>query len=407
MRIFFLLHDAYGTGGIVRSSFTTAGALAAAGHDVEVVSLTRRRREPFFTPPAGVQLRLLVDPDEPPTGRASWLAAFLGRRRTRLTHPGDRVMPERLSLWTDLRLVRWLRSAGPSVIVSTRPMLHLLAARWAAPEATLVVAEHMNFDTRDTRLHTALHWLAPGIDGVAVLTDRDAEDQRRLFRGTDVRVQTIPNALPWAVGDEGRPREKWVVALGRLSTQKGFDRLVQAYAPLVQSHPDWQLRIYGGGKDRDQLQRQIDQLGVGGHVQLMGRTDDAPGVLATASVLAMSSYYEGLPMVLIEALGKGLPVVAMDCPRGVRELVDDEVTGLLVPAGEVDALRKGLRRLMDDPELRARFGRAGVEEAAAYTDERVARRWEEFLTEVVARHRPVRRLRWRSRAGDRVATRAD
>ena len=102
-------------------------------------------------------------------------------------------------------------------------------------------------------------------------------------------------------------------------------RLVSAWAPLAESRPDWRLDIYGHGSRHDSLAAQIEELGIGHRVRLAGVTDQFEQRLQEASIYAMSSRFEGLPMVLLEALSKGVPPVSFDCPEGPRQLIESGV----------------------------------------------------------------------------------
>ena len=126
--------------------------------------------------------------------------------------------------------------------------------------------------------------------------------------------------------------------MGRFKYQKGFDMLVDAFAGVAERHPDWRLRIVGHGHLREPLQERIDALGLGDSVELAGPTDDVPGEMARASIYALSSRFEGFPLVLIEAMSKGMAIAAFDCPTGPAEIIDDHRNGLLVPALDTPAL---------------------------------------------------------------------
>ncbi len=169
--------------------------------------------------------------------------------------------------------------------------------------------------------------------------------------------------------------------------QKGFDLLIPAFAQVVREHPEWRLRIFGTGPRRGQLAGLIEQHGLGGHVALRGRTDRLEEELTDASVYALSSRFEGLPMVMIEAMTHALPVVAFDCPTGPGDVLTDGVDGVLVPPRDVDALAAALSRVIADRKLRVRMGRAALRTSRAYGPDQIMPLWEDLFSELLAGER--------------------
>jgi glycosyltransferase involved in cell wall biosynthesis len=114
-------------------------------------------------------------------------------------------------------------------------------------------------------------------------------------------------------------------------------------------------------------------------VELRGYTRNLPDVLANASIFAMTSLSEGFPMVLIEAMSTGIPLIAFDCPRGPGETIRHRENGLLIPEGPVRRFSRGLEKLVADADLRARLGAQGLRDAEAYTIDNIAAEWQHFL----------------------------
>jgi glycosyltransferase involved in cell wall biosynthesis len=373
--ITFLMHDAFSGGGVSRTTTNLANHLAQT-RDVRVISLYRRRKHARFELDDSIEVTVLDDL------RQDFLRRSLRRQPSRL-----RPMPSRrnMSLLSDLLLRRAIRNVRSGVIVSTRPTLHLALTEYARPEVTTVGWEHLNYVARSQspRLLEVLHTAVPRLDGYVVLTEADAEDYRRDLPGLRTQLQVIRNSVTWPIRSEpaavSSVDSKVVVAAGRLVPRKGFRRLVRAFAPVARRHPDWQLHIYGNGEQKQDIADLIHRLGLDAQVELRGYTRNLPDVLANASIFAMTSLSEGFPMVLIEAMSTGIPLIAFDCPRGPGETIRHRENGLLIPEGPVRRFSRGLEKLVADADLRARLGAQGLRDAEAYTIDNIAAEWQHFL----------------------------
>lgn len=164
-------------------------------------------------------------------------------------------------------------------------------------------------------------------------------------------------------------RAKRLIFVGRVVEQKGLGVLFDSLDLVAGEAPDLELVVVGDGPDRAKLERQANDRGFGDRVQFVGSKSpaDVAALLATADIFVLPSFAEGVPVVLMEALGSGLPVVA-SFVGGIPELVEDGVTGFLVPPGEPVALADRISTLVADPALRSDFGKAGRAQVVAEFD---------------------------------------
>ncbi|MGH8321206.1 MAG: glycosyltransferase family 4 protein [Gammaproteobacteria bacterium] len=294
--------------------------------------------------------------------------------------------------WRRIRALRAaLRGYRPDGIISFLPPNNVLSVIAARPlKIPVVVSERISpEDNRPPPAWRTLRWLIyRHARAITVQTERGAAWLARRYPWTPVRV--IPN--PVDVGDHSLDTVAMrvtnacldrhvVLGIGRLCAQKGFDLLLQAFASVAADHPGWTLVVLGEGVERARLEARISDLGLCGRVSLPGFSRTPHGLLRCAQLFVLSSRYEGFPNALLEAMACGVACVSFDCPTGPAELIEQEVSGVLVPPQDCDALAAALRRLMDDPALRGRLGRAAQATAAAYSPAAIMGQWNALLEE--------------------------
>lgn len=143
-----------------------------------------------------------------------------------------------------------------------------------------------------------------------------------------------------------------VTAMGRLSSQKGFDMLIKAFSIVNKKNSSYILKIFGDGSDRNILQNLIDSLELHDYVQLCGTKNDAINDIANSKIFVLSSRYEGMPNALIEAMATGTACISTDCKFGPSELINDGKNGLLVPVDDVEALAEKILFLIENDSVR-------------------------------------------------------
>jgi glycosyltransferase involved in cell wall biosynthesis len=212
------------------------------------------------------------------------------------------------------------------------------------------------------------------------------EEDKLSWRHND-RMRVIPNPITIQLTNISSLDAKRILAVGRICPQKGLERLIEAWSLVESAFPDWMLNIVGSQQDKDavnSLKRRIDSLGVK-HVELYPETHNVEQVYTGASLLAQTSRYEGLPLVLIEANACGVPCVAMACQCGPRDMIKDGWNGLLVPDGDIPAMAEAMKRLMSDEALRKRMGKNALMESYSYSLPVIMSKWDKLFKELVAK----------------------
>jgi glycosyltransferase involved in cell wall biosynthesis len=226
----------------------------------------------------------------------------------------------------------------------------------------------------------------PLLDTVVSLTDADCRALGEHLRHA-TRVEQIPNCLP-AVERRRSPQTRpIVIAAGRLTPVKQFDKLVHAWSEVAAAAPDWELRIFGAGGAEPRLRKLVSRLHLYNSVKLMGTSNRLQDELAKASLVALSSRAEGYPTIIMEAMSHGVPVVSFDCPNGPAEMITDGVDGVLVPLNDVAALSRALIDLMGDSAKRRRYAEAALAASHRFTAEAVTDRWESLLSDLIEARR--------------------
>jgi glycosyltransferase involved in cell wall biosynthesis len=274
------------------------------------------------------------------------------------------------SLLTGKPAVAWVRN-DLSHTFSEQPSWHRLLSRLIYARLPRLV--FVSQGTRETL--GALQLLRP--ERLSVVYNPIDLERIRAYR-----EHPLPD---WAAFMQTRPT---VLGLGRLTEQKGFDTLIRAHAQLVKQGVAHDLIIAGEGEQQATLERLIEELGVQGSVHLPGYLPNPYPLLRAASAFALSSRWEGLGGVIVEAMAYGTPVVATNCPSGPGEILEGGWSGLLVPVDDVQALAEALRQVLTQPAVRQHFAALGLRRAEAFAPAVSVPQWEAVLREVAGQTPP-------------------
>ena len=289
--------------------------------------------------------------------------------------------------------LRWvLREVQPTIALALMSSTNVLLALAATGLRGIVTVGSEHIYPPQYPLGAAWETLRKHLYAhLTALTALTQESSAWLRRHTRARkIVVIPNAATFPLPEREPCLEppdipqgkRMLLAVGRLDAQKGFDLLIATFQRLAEEFPDWMLVILGEGPDRAALEQQVRSVGLVDRIRLPGRAGNVGRWYAAADLYVMSSRFEGFPNTLVEAMAHGLPAVSFDCDTGPRDIVRHGVDGLLVPAGDTDALEGALHGMMADPSLRHRFAQRAVEARERFSIEKIAAMWEALFEEL-------------------------
>lgn len=353
LRVLILGGNFNNAGGTERVGSMLANGLSEVGYEIVLASICGGDR-PFFPLNTGIE-------------------------STSLFYTSGRTLYRTPSIVYKLRRLLIKKSIDILIVVETMSVLFTLPAMIGLP-VKHICWEHFNFnnDLGQTGRRLARQLAARYCDSVVTLTERD---KQYWLKGTrhHSQITAIANPCPYPPQHYiKKENTKTVLAVGRLTYQKGFDLLLDAWIHVNKSMPDWRLVIVGEGEDRDGLTEFITENKLTTSVELVGNSDDMSSYYKEAEIFCLSSRFEGFGMVLIEALAFGLPIVSFDCEVGPAEILEG-TDSILVPQSDVTLLAESLVNLMNDEEKRKIIALKSKKKAEIYQPDNILTQWIDLI----------------------------
>jgi glycosyltransferase involved in cell wall biosynthesis len=238
----------------------------------------------------------------------------------------------------------------------------------------------------------AIRFLYPKADKIIFPSQDMANKMVKIYWRIKKKVNVIPNPVDIATINERtqatiedpvyQARSNIIIAIGRISKEKGFSYLIRSISLLSKKSIDCKLVILGEGAESKNLQNLSKKLGVEDRVHFLGFKSNPYKYLACSTIFVLSSLYEGFPNVLLEAMALGVPSIATRCPTGPEEIITDEVDGILVPSADEKALANAIKKLLLDKDLRKRLSEAARKKADNFRVEKIIKQYEDVIDNV-------------------------
>lgn len=210
--------------------------------------------------------------------------------------------------------------------------------------------------------------------GIIAQSSFAAEYKRQVF-GNNINLRVIPNSLR-KIDSYDVEKKNWVIGVGRLSHEKGYDRLIEAFAK-IEGHDEWNLVLVGDGPVREQLEQQAKTLGIENRVEFLGMRKDVDHLLSESKIYVIPSRCEGFPNALCEAMASPLPCIAFDSIAA--DLIDNYVNGVIVTDGDIQGLADEMIALMDNEKIREKYAAEAIHIRERLDPEKIGDEFLDFI----------------------------
>ena len=374
MKLIYCMCSIFNPGGMERVLLNKVRYLSEhTDWELMVVTTDQHNRPPFYPFPEKVQMVDLDINYTEDNSKSAFqkIAGYLRKRRKHRTALTELLMKEKADIVVSLYPSE--SSFIPDIQDGSKKVLELHFNKFFR----LQYNRHGLIGCIDRWRTKQDERLVRRFDRFVVLSNED-----RGYWGDMPNIEVIQNAALCVSQQLADPAAHRVIAVGRLDYQKGFDRLVEAWALVMRSgrFADWKLDIFGQGEWHDDLIEQSKRLGVSDSLKVNAPTKNIGAEYARSSMLVMSSHYEGFPMVMIEAMATGLPVVSFDFKCGPKDIIVEGKNGLLAKEGDIKGLAEAMMKMMEDEEMRSTMACEARKVVDTYSEKVVMQKWLDLFT---------------------------
>lgn len=380
MKIAYCIPQLYNPGGIERIVLLKAQLLSNLGYNIHIITAEQLGKPTFFSIPSTVTLHDLGI-DFSSTLTKPLIKRLIERKKKMIIYK-NRLSQLLIELKCDIVISTFSHEVNilPSIkddsvkIVEThfpKSHLKLMANTFDYPPATKIA-----YYIKDW---IAENFIAPKYQTMVVLTQTDKEKWIKKNKKTIC----IPNMITFTNSSiHSSLLEKRVLAVGHFSKTKSFDSLIRIWSIIKRYDNEWVLTIVGNGIEYPHIQKMINDLNLNYSIEIIPPTNSIQSIYLKSSIYALTSKYEGFPMVLLEAMQCGLPCIAFDCPNGPRDIINHGENGYLIPQNNYNLFASYLLKLMQNTELRFKMGETASKNIQKYSQENIIQQWDNLFNEI-------------------------
>lgn len=353
------------SGDITRSGGTERVATLIANeldqeeeYNISFVSLTEKRKEPFFSLNEGIQRKVLYERE------VRGITHILGYIR---------------------RLRKVVLDNNIDVLIDIDGIIDIYAipVKWFTG-VKIISWEHFNlyYHPNQEMRQRVRKFAVKYVDAIVTLTEQDKKYYQSELQ-FKCPIEAICNPVVNNQENNIYDKEsKIIISVGRLTHQKGFDRLIEVANIVLEKHSDWRWMIYGEGEDRDVLQDSINEKNISDRISLEGNVSNIEEKYKESAIFVMTSRYEGLPMTLLEAKYYKLPIVSFDIKTGPRECILDGINGYLVEDGNINRMADKICELIVHVGKRTEFSKRALEDTDKFNMDKIIKKWKRLINNI-------------------------
>lgn len=301
---------------------------------------------------------------------------------------GDRRVRE-VILKAAQALRKYLKQQEIKVVLSIAPSTNIIIFfATLGLDIKTVFCDHHSLEFQDGISRKIQRYIgAKFFDKIITLTEEDKRKYPVLYNIDKGKVGNIYNWMDYISIDNYKydVNYKRLITVGRFASQKGYDYLSKVAVSVLIKHSDWQWDIYGSGEDsiKRELEMELEKGGVKSQVNFIGNVKGTENIYPNHGIYVMTSRYEGLPLVLLEAKQYGLPIVSFDCPTGPAEIILDGENGYLINNFNIEEMSNKINKLIENEKLREAFSKNSMKGTEKFSKERILQQWIHLIEEMI------------------------
>ena len=364
------LHLGYGG---IENAIATLANLLVKNYEVEIISTYKLYSEPVFKIDENVKITYLMEHIKPNKKEID----YYKKNKNYSMLIKESIKSLKVLYLKRKLMIKAIKNLDTDVVITTRTLHNKWVSKYGSDNYKKIAWEH-NHHNNDEKYINALIKSCKNINYL-VLVSKELKEFYKSYLGD--KAIYIPNCLDSMPKKTSKLDSKNLIAVGRLSKEKGFDDLLRLFKKLTFKHPDWKLNVVGDGLERNNLLTLSKELKLGDKVVFHGyqNKENINNLLSDSAIYVMTSHTESFGLVLIEAMSFGVPCISYSSAQGANEIIEDGVNGYIIKNRDEEEMINKISMLISDEKLRKKLGKNAKEKSKEYDGNVVLECWNKVI----------------------------